>query len=92
MFEWKKQLDEAQRMEDEKSAKQHAADMDANRSIKDQVKTFVINIMMTIMVMKIMMMNIILKVKIIMVIIIVMVIMIIMIIIDVCKLEFDDNR
>ena len=38
MIEWKKQLDEAQRVEDEKSAKQHRADMDANTYIKDQVR------------------------------------------------------
>ena len=37
MAEWKKQLDRAQEIEDEKNAKQYRADMDANAHIKDQV-------------------------------------------------------
>ena len=41
MVEWKKQLDRAQEIEDEKNAKQYRADMDANAHIKDQVITFI---------------------------------------------------
>ena len=46
MIEWKKQLDEAQRVEDEKMAKQHRADMDANTYIKDQVGIIEIRMVM----------------------------------------------
>ena len=51
MIEWKKQLDEAQRVEDEKMAKQHRADMDANTYIKDQVGIIEIRMVMKFQVM-----------------------------------------
>ena len=51
MIEWKKQLDEAQRVEDEKMAKQHRADMDANTYIKDQVGLIEIRMVMKFQVM-----------------------------------------
>ena len=53
MIEWKKQLDEAQRVEDEKMAKQHRADMDANTYIKDQVGIIEIRMVMKFQVMMI---------------------------------------
>ena len=53
MIEWKKQLDEAQRVEDEKMAKQHRADMDANTYIKDQVGLIEIRMVMKFQVMMI---------------------------------------